>query len=1178
MQRSMHVVKRDGTSQAVSFDKVLRRIQKASRGLSVHPDALAQRVLSQIFDGVKTTDLDELAAQLAASLSTEHPDYATLAAYLTVSNHHKNTEYAFTECINTLSHQVTRHTKEPVRYVSEDLEWVAKTYGAEIETHIDYQRDFLFDNFGFKTLEKSYLLKDASGKVIERPQHMWMRVALGLWTTGPTTTKEQLDMAFQTYDLMSQKIYTHATPTLFNAGTPRPQLSSCFLLTMKADSIDGIYDTLKSCAQISKFAGGVGLSIHDIRAKGSLIKGTNGCSNGIVPMLRNFNSTARYVDQCFTPDTVVYTLHGPKAIEDVGISDKVLSSNGTYENVILPIRHDYSGTLLSIQLKNAVYPVRVTSEHQVLALKGQAKGLNFDIIRNRLNKNITKPEFYDATDLLEGDFLVFPIPQHVADIATITEDDCRFYGILLGDGYISGALAGVCLNTTSKKATHAFVANYLESRGIKIYEYIEENTVRIKWSTTVPGFKFTHAQLYDANKQKKMDPAFLHLPLNKIKQIIRGIIETDGCVGTKEIAVELSSYPLIEDIRYMLLRMGALSSGYERDRVGQVSSTKDIMTTLPTAVIRVPRIPEILELFPDAPKGEFFSYLQHENNLYSRIETITETTYTGVVHDFEIDGPHDYTVAHLGVAHNGGGKRNGSFAIYLEPWHADVEDFLKLKINTGVEEERARDLFYALWISDLFMKRVEADETWSLFCPNEAPGLSDVYGDEFDALYTRYEAEGRARKTVQAQKLWFKILDSQMETGTPYLLYKDAANKKSNQKNLGTIKSSNLCTEIIEYSSPEETAVCNLASLALPAFVNKDTQTFDYDRLRSVVGSVVKALNRVIDINYYPTPETKTSNMRHRPIGLGVQGLADVFAMMRVPWESEAALNINQRIFENIYFAAVEASTHLATIDGPYSTFQGSPASKGILQPDLWSVVPLTQADKTLDWQTLRTNASQGMRNSLLVAPMPTASTSQILGYTECFEPITTNIFTRRVLAGEYVVLNRYLLNDLMKAGLWNERLKQRIVAQNGSVQGIKEIPEDLQRLYKTSWEISQKTLIDMAAQRGAFICQSQSLNLSLENPTYAKLTSMHFYGWKAGLKTGCYYLRTKAPVMAQKFTVDPRLLQGNISSGSVDSDSDSEVESDTEPPIQETRAQKLERLSKEYEESLKTECTMCSS
>ena len=831
----MHVIKRNGTSEAVSFDKVLRRIQKASRGLSVHPDALAQRVLSQIFDGVKTTDLDELAAQLAASLSTEHPDYATLAAYLTVSNHHKNTQYTFSQCVDILSNQITRHTKEHVRYVSEDLEWVAQAYGEEIEARINYERDYLFDNFGFKTLEKSYLLKDAHGKVIERPQHMWMRVALGLRTNGHKTTSQELDMAFETYDLMSQKIYTHATPTLFNAGTPRPQLSSCFLLTMKADSIDGIYDTLKACAQISKFAGGVGLSIHDIRAKGSLIKGTNGCSNGIVPMLRNFNSTARYVDQ-------------------------------------------------------------------------------------------------------------------------------------------------------------------------------------------------------------------------------------------------------------------------------------------------------------------------------------------------------------------GGGKRNGSFAIYLEPWHADVEDFLKLKINTGVEEERARDLFYALWIPDLFMKRVEADGDWSLFCPNEAPGLSDVYGDEFDALYTRYEAEGRARKTVKAQKLWFKILDSQMETGTPYLLYKDAANKKSNQKNLGTIKSSNLCTEIIEYSSPEETAVCNLASLALPAFVNKSTKTFDYDRLRSVVASVVKALNRVIDINYYPTPETKTSNMRHRPIGLGVQGLADVFAMLRMPWESEAALRVNQLIFEHIYFAAVEASTQLAVLEGSYSTFEGSPASKGILQPDLWSVVPITESEKTLDWLTLRANASKGMRNSLLVAPMPTASTSQILGYTECFEPITTNIFTRRVLAGEYVVLNRYLLNDLMDLGLWNERLKQRIVSQNGSVQGIKEIPEEIQRLYKTSWEISQKTLIDMAAQRGAFICQSQSLNLSLENPTYAKLTSMHFYGWKAGLKTGSYYLRTKAPVMAQKFTVDPRLLQGNTSrSGSIDiQDSDSESEGEDEKPSNtvtvqttvaaETRAEKLERLSKEYEESLKTECTMCSS
>jgi ribonucleoside-diphosphate reductase alpha chain len=1194
----MHVVKRNGSKEPVSFDKVLRRIQKASRGLAVHPDALAQRVLSQIFDGVKTTDLDELAAQLAASLSTQHPDYATLASSLTVSNHHKNTNYTFAEVVKMLANQTSKHTSKPIRYVSEELEQVAEANAAAIEAVINYKRDYDFDYFGFKTLEKSYLLKDTSGRILERPQHMWMRVALGLWTSGAKTTMADLAQVFETYDLMSKKIYTHATPTLFNAGTPRPQLSSCFLLAMKEDSIDGIYDTLKDCAKISKYAGGIGLHIHNIRARGSLIEGTNGTSNGIVPMLRNFNSTARYVDQCFTPDTVVYTLNGPKAIENIGVTDKVLTSKGIYENVILPVRHDYSGPLLNIQIKNAVYPVRLTPEHQVFALKGQAKGLNFSVIRNRLEKKITEAAFYDAEDLDVGDFLVFPIPQHESDIVTISEDDCRFYGILLGDGYISSSVAGVCLNDTSKKETCEFVVNYLENRGVKVNIYNENVTVKICWSTTSPGFKFTKAQIYDENHQKKVDTALLHLPINKIKQIVRGIIETDGCVGIKEIAVELSSYPLIEDLRYMLLRMGTLSSGYERDRVGSVSSTKEIMTKLPTAVLRVPRIPEILAMFPDAPSGEFFSYLTYGNNLYSRIETISQTEYTGVVHDFEIDGPHDYTVAHLGVTHNGGGKRNGSFAIYLEPWHADVEDFLKLKLNTGSEEERARDLFYALWIPDLFMRRVEEDGVWSLFCPNEAPGLADVYGEEFEALYTKYETEGRARKSVSAQKLWFKVLDSQIETGTPYLLYKDAANKKSNQKNLGTIKSSNLCTEIMEYSAPDETAVCNLASIALPAFVvsdaNGEATHFDFTELRKVTASVVKALNQVIDINFYPTPETKRSNMRHRPIGLGIQGLADVFAMLRLPWETPEAARLNQLIFEHMYFAAVEASTDVALLDGAYDTFEGSPASQGILQPDLWSVVPITEKEGTLNWAKLRANAKLGMRNSLLVAPMPTASTSQILGYTECFEPMTSNIYARRTLAGEYVVINKYLLSTLMKRGLWNDALKQQIIAQNGSVQGLATIPEDVQAVYKTSWEIKQRSLIDMAAARGAFICQSQSLNLSIENPTYAKLTSMHFHGWKQGLKTGCYYLRTKAPVMAQKFTVDPLLLQGSASNGvaavdlSVDDDADddsSDEEELTLTPEQKKAADRkalLERLSKEYEESVKEAadggCTMCSS
>jgi ribonucleoside-diphosphate reductase alpha chain len=1176
----MQVLKRGGERVDVSFDKVLQRIRKASRGLTVNPDILAQQVLARIVDGIKTSDLDELTAQMAASLCTTHPDWGTLASRISISNHHKNTSSSFSEVVHILSNQLMPKTGEKISYLNTNIvELMAGPLADKVNAYIKYERDYEFDYFGFKTLEKSYLLKDSSMRVVERPQHMWMRVALCLWGH-----ESSLDKAFETYDLLSHKFLTHATPTLFNAGTPRPQLSSCYLLSMSEDSIAGIYKTLGDCAAISKYAGGIGLHVHNIRARGSLIRGTNGSSNGLVPMLRVFNNTARYVDQCFTPDTLVFTAAGPKAIEDIGVTDRVLTSTGSYEAVRLPIRHDYKGAMLDIQVKNAVYPVRVTPEHQVLALQGQTKGLNFDVIRNRLEKNIKAAEFVDARDLVVGDFLVFPIPSYEADIPSISEEDCRFYGILLGDGHISGNMAGVCLNNTSKADVVTFVTDYLVRRGITPNISEEGNcTVHMKWSSNSPGFKFTKAQLYDPNKQKKMDTAFLHLPIAKVKQIVRGVIETDGCVGTKEIAIELSSYPLIEDVRYLLLRLGALASGYERNRVGSVSSTRDIFTTLPTAVVRVPRIPDIMEMFPKAPQGEFFSFLRHENNLYSRIQEITETTYEGTVHDFEIEGPHDYVVAHMGVVHNGGGRRNGSFAIYLEPWHADIEDFLKLKLNSGSEEERARDLFYALWISDLFMRRVEADAEWSLFCPSEAPGLADVYGPEFDRLYEGYEADGRARRTVSARKLWFQILDTQMETGTPYLLYKDPANQKSNQKNLGTIKSSNLCTEIIEYSSPEETAVCNLASLALPAFVGPiaaGLSSFDFEALRKAVRVAVRNLNRVIDVNFYPTVETERSNLRHRPIGLGVQGLADVFAILGLAWESDEAAALNQRIFEHLYYAAVDESATIALVEGAYSTFEGSPVSKGQLQPDLWSITPLTETDKTLDWASLRVRAAKGIRNSLLVAPMPTASTSQILGYNECFEPFTTNIYTRRTLAGEFIVINKYLTKELLALGLWTDAMKQGIVARNGSVQGIPGVPEAIQARYKTSWEIPQKTLIDMAAARGAFICQSQSLNLFVADPNYARLTSMHFYAWKKGLKTGCYYLRTKAPVAAQKFTVDPRLMAALDHQSTVtmvqhlpdeayesDSDDSDDDEVKVAPAIVETRQQKLDRLAREYEE-----------
>ena len=841
MPYSMNVIKRNGSSESVSFDKVLTRVRKSARGLNVNPDGLAQQVLSQIYDGVKTSELDELTAQLAAGLSTLHPDYGTLAARISISNLHKNTEPLFSDVVKRLSNQTMPATGEKTSYVHQDVLDVVEAHRAEIDAYIKHDRDYLFDYFGIKTLDRAYLLRDTKREIVERPQHMWMRVSLALWG------KISLNRAFETYDLLSQKFLTHATPTLFNAGTPRQQLSSCFLLAMADDSIAGIYKTLGDCAAISKHSGGIGLHLHNVRARGSLIRGTNGMSNGLVPMLRVFNNTARYVDQ-------------------------------------------------------------------------------------------------------------------------------------------------------------------------------------------------------------------------------------------------------------------------------------------------------------------------------------------------------------------GGGKRNGSFAMYLEPWHADVEEFLKLKLPSGSEEERARDLFYALWIPDLFMERVEADADWTLMCPNECPGLADVWGPAFKDLYERYEREGRGRKTVKAQKLWFQILDTQMESGTPYLLYKDAANSKSNQQNVGTIKSSNLCTEIIEYSSPEETAVCNLASLALPSFVNTNDGTFDFDALRKATATATRNLNRVIDINYYPTPETERSNMRHRPIGLGVQGLADVFALLGLSWEDEKAAELNQLIFEHMYYAAVEASAQMAQEERPYSTFAGSPASKGKLQPDLWNIVPKTETSGALDWAALRLSAASGLRNSLLIAPMPTASTSQILGFNECFEPFTTNLYTRRTLAGEFIMVNKYLLKDLMKAGLWSEGMKQHIIARNGSVQGIPGVPEDIQLRYKTTWEIKQKTLIDMAAARGAFICQSQSLNLFVADPTYAKLTSMHFYAWKQGLKTGCYYLRTKAPVTAQKFTVDPRLLaavQNNterklseVEDEAYESDTDSEVEPEEVVVTPEVKAQqrkaKLDALAAEYEGEVKAlkdakdrgeeVCEMCSS
>jgi ribonucleoside-diphosphate reductase alpha chain len=763
MEDHLYVIKRDGSRVSVSFDEILQRIRKLSDGLDhVNPDLVAQKVCNQLTDGIKTSELDNFAGEICAMMQARfHPNYGKLAARIVIDNHHKNTPNTICDSAVVLyDEKVVSHTYHDV------------AIDPKFEKMIDYSRDFMFDYFGFKTLERGYLLKRKDGRVWERPQHMWMRVAIQLHG-------KDFDKVKETYDALSQGYFIHATPTLFNSGTNHAQLSSCFLLTMDSDSIQGIYKTLGDCAQISKWAGGIGLAVHNIRARGSRINGTNGESTGLVPMLKVFNDTAKYVNQ--------------------------------------------------------------------------------------------------------------------------------------------------------------------------------------------------------------------------------------------------------------------------------------------------------------------------------------------------------------------GGKRNGSFAIYLEPWHADIEEFLRLKLNQGAEEDRARDLFYGLWIPDLFMERMEADQVWSLMCPNECPGLADCWGDEFNKLYSSYEAAGKFRRQVSARKLWQMILDAQIQTGTPYLCYKDAANRKSNQQNLGTIKSSNLCTEIMEYTSPNETAVCNLGSLALPRFVEQEDITgswfYNFTKLREYTRILTRNLNKVIDLNFYPTQECKNSNLRHRPIGIGIQGLADVFAMMRMPWSSQEAKKLNREIFENIYYAALEESMNISkqqTVEwhgmvrnGAYDSFDGSPAFHGKLQYDLWKDKPIHTP--YLDWDTLKKDvAIHGMRNSLLVAPMPTASTSQILGNNECFEPFTSNIYTRRVLAGDFMVINKYLVEDLIKIRYWNSDVRSQIMANNGSIQDIKEIPQELRDLYKTGWEIPQKVLIDMARDRAPFICQSQSLNLFLAEPTYAKISSMHMYAWKQGLKTGCYYLRTKAATMAQKFTVEP--------------------------------------------------------
>jgi len=1058
----MQVTKRSGTTETVSFDKILRRIKRIGKAanLQLNYTALAMKVIDQLYDGISTTQIDELTAEQCAALASTHPDYNVLAGRIIVSNHHKNTSSSFQQVISSLYLFVDKHGKS-APLVSSELYALVDSNADLFENMLDYERDYLIDYFGFKTLERAYLLK-IDGKSVERPQHMWLRVSIGIHGRGLETTDADMAKIRETYDYMSQKYFTHATPTLFNAGTPRPQLSSCFLLQMESDSIDGIYNTLKDCAQISKMAGGIGLHIHNVRATGSHIRGTNGTSNGIVPMLKVFNATAKYVDQCVVPETIIFTTDGPKQIQHCSVGEtSIFNLNGETELIKDVLEHAYKGEVLEIETEFTFNKLTITPQHPIYVLRNH-------------NNEFARPEWIEAGELMVNDKIIYSIPTYEKDISGITEDDCRMYGYIVKHGSVIDEYR---INIAKNNRLIDFIKQYLDS---KYVEYrIEDEYITWKPSLQLP---FRYSDFYNETGRKCIHHRWLNLSLDKIK-VLSSVFEDFEYDSTID-----------SQVNYLLLRLAAEKLSHGLEYVNNDNSHRFVCT---------------------------------------KIESISKTSYSGILYDLQMEKQHDYLLE-SGLVHNGGGKRNGSFAIYLEPWHADIEMFLQMRKNHGDEELKARDLFYALWIPDLFMKRVKENATWTLMCPDEYPGLADVYGDEFDALYEKYETENshKAAKVVKARDLWFKILDAQMETGMPYLLYKDAANKKSNQKNIGTIKSSNLCTEILQVSSPEESAVCNLASIALPNFVmdkndfdannSAANDRIDYTKLHAVAKIVTYNLNRVIDINYYPTEKTRRSNLQHRPVGIGVQGLADVFMKLRIAFTSDAAKEINRRIFETIYHAALEASCELAEKDGAYSSFKGSPASQGILQFDLWTDSESPHVFM-YDWADLKQRIMQsGLRNSLLVAPMPTASTSQILGFNECIEPITSNIYSRRTNAGEFILANRYLLEDLIRLNLWNEKMKNNIIANNGSIQHLDMIPQEIRELYKTVWEIPMKHLIDMSADRGVYVCQSQSLNLWLEDPDYASLTSMHFYAWKKGLKTGIYYLRRRGKHQAQQFTIEP--------------------------------------------------------
>ncbi|ULY68503.1 putative ribonucleotide reductase large subunit precursor [Chlorella virus XW01] len=1207
-----YVIKRDGRKEKVHFDKITARIENllSQEELpKIDVINIVQKTINSIKPGITTEELDLESAKICANLATKDYLYSILAGRILVSNLHKKTSNKFSDKmirINIDSAETGRKLLDEkfVEFVNLNSDY--------LDSIVDYTRDFNYDIFAFKTLERAYLIKNQkTGMIYERPQDMFLRVATFL------NMNSALHNIKKTYDLMSLGNYTHASPTLFNSATSRSQLSSCFLIATE-DSMDGITKNWSDVSQISKWGGGIGLHISNVRAYGSLIRGTNGPSSGIIPMLKVYNEIARYVNQCFVGTTKIYTKNGLVPINQLNVGDEVFTNDGTLKPILKIYNDKYENNVLDINVMDNI--ISVTPEHPFYVIKNQNN------IINKLERDLVVHEWLEAKYLTENDYITIPIPKYEKDYILYNDADCYMYGIMLN--YSSFEKNVYSIDLLRNKILE-FIRNYLK---LNLIDFMESEN-KIIWPLS-SKFKFNKNQLY-INNVRRFDSVMLNLPLNKAKWIIKALLDNYK-VDKNNVIINLSSN-IVDAVKYLLLRMGVL--------------TNSSLVDENTVELRIPKTKEIAELLniEETNYVNFIKFFRFGDNLYTRIESINERQISDVVYDLEIEKNHNYLIE-IGLVHNGG-KRKGSIAIYLEPHHSDITEFLELRKNFGAETERARDLFLALWIPDLFMKQVENDGDWYLMCPDECPNLNDVYGEEYEKLYWKYVEENKYRKKIKAKDLMKQIMDSQLETGTPYIAYKDHCNRKSNQNNLGTIKSSNLCIEIVEYSDKNETAVCNLASIAINSclepfkmqgkfviYTKKDCKycnwaklymknknwdfeeiedelgvmskarlntegkitmpqiwyelgkvgggeeyvggfedmlvftadEYNYNKLYDIAYTATRNLDSVIDLNYYPTVETKRSNMKHRPIGLGIQGLADTLARMRIPFESDRAVEFNKKYMEYIYKASVQASSDMAkeryedckklveysnkhniiipefydenyklTDDeydslyhklrlnlheskltkqfGAYSSYESSLVSKGLLQFDLWEEKPI------LDWGELRKQINQyGIRNSLLTALMPTASTSQILGNNECFEAMTSNMYTRRTLAGDFPLVNKYMMEDFKNIGIWTNDVKDNIIGNNGSVINLN-IPNLLKDLYKTIWEIKQIWVLKQARARGPYVDQSQSMNIFMETPNYKKLYSSHLWAWKNGLKTGIYYLRSKPSSTAIKFSLDAK-------------------------------------------------------